>query len=246
MTGFLLGAVVFLASPAPKDGDAVLRLLDSVVTGPKDQLLQYELLTTEAGKKDRLISFKVFTKGKNWRRVEFLGPADLRGMRTLVRSPTQSYVWLPAFRKVRRLATHTKEQGFMGTSFSEHEMSMTELAPIFKAKLLENTDKYWKVEGVRRKGQDVPFSKIVLTIRKDVKQAAETQFYNNDGMLVKTERRLDYVCSDPKHCTAKVIEMVDHTRNALKSQLKLKEWKIDVGLKDSFFTLRALQRGART
>lgn len=35
------------------------------------------------------------------------------------------YVYLPAFGKVRRIASHTKDQGFLGLTFSQDDMATT-------------------------------------------------------------------------------------------------------------------------
>ena len=49
-------------------------------------------------------------------------------MKILTRAAQDMYVYLPAFKKVRRLASHVKEQGFMGTAFGHEEMSLVRLA----------------------------------------------------------------------------------------------------------------------
>ena len=42
--------------------------------------------------------------------TDFSAPADLRGTRVLVLGRTQMYIYLPAFRKIRRIASHVNQQ----------------------------------------------------------------------------------------------------------------------------------------
>ena len=39
------------------------------------------------------------------------------------------------------------------------------------------------------------------------------------------------------------MKLVDHTRNDIYTTMISREWKVDTGVKDSFFTKRSLQRG---
>ena len=52
-------------------------------------------------------------------------------MNLLIRSPTQMYIYLPSFRKVRRVASHVQEQGFMGSAFDHAEVSLATYSDTF-------------------------------------------------------------------------------------------------------------------
>lgn len=222
-------------------GDAALAQIDEALSTAADQAMEYEMSTKEPGKEERRMAFKVFVKGKEWRRIDFLSPGDVKDMRILVRSVSNMYVYLPAYRKVRRLASHVKEQGFMGTAFSHDEMSLATFSPVYSANLLEESDKHWKLEAIRKEGSDFPYPKLILEARKDLRQPVEIQYFNSEGQKVKTETRLKFSCNG-NNCAPGVIEMVDHTRNNLKSVLTMRQWTPNAGLDDSFFSVRALQR----
>jgi outer membrane lipoprotein-sorting protein len=236
------GAIALLPGlAAAADGNQVLAQVDAAMTRATDQSFEYEAITKEAGKPERSMAFDVFIKGKEWRRIDFLAPGDVKGMRILVRSVSNLYVYLPAYKKVRRVASHVKEQGFMGTSFSHDEMSLVTFSPVYTAKLLEEADKFWKLEATIKPDAVFPYPRLLMEVRKDIQQPVQIDYFNDKGLHVKTETRLKYSCQD-KICTPGIIKMVDHTRGDMESSLNMRKWQPNSGLDDDFFTVRALQR----
>src|ERR1700733_10051447 len=100
-------------------GDKAVAAMDAAMNKAKTLIFDYEIVNKEAGKDERSLAMKVQLKGEK-RLSEFSAPADMKGTKVLILSPTQMYVYLPAFGKVRRIASHTKDQGFLGLSFSQY------------------------------------------------------------------------------------------------------------------------------
>lgn len=235
--------VVFLvACPAFADeaGVKALKVLDDAMTVAKDQFNQYDCITREPDGEESSMSFKVQNKGAEWRRIEILAPADAKGMRILIRSFTQIYVYLPAHKKVRRVASHVRSRGFMGTTMSFDEMAIATYQPYFTANLLEETDTHWVIETIRKEGADYPYPRLEIEIVKEHGQASAIRYYNDKGVKLKTETRIDYVCQK-KVCSPKKIKMVDHIAGGKWTKLTRAKWKVNTGVKDSFFTVRSLQ-----
>ncbi len=240
-------ALVWLApaeAQADEAGAAIMAELDSYLTEAKDQYFVFDMITKEPGKTERVMKFRVTIKGTRFRRVEFFAPADVRGMRFLVRSLTQMYVYLPAYRRVRRIASHVRAQGFMGSTYSFDEMSIVTYGDVFACDLASQTDSLWTLKCQRRPGQDFNYSQMEIDIRKDIHRPAELRFLSDKGALLKTETRTDYSCQEGKHvCNPKTMKIVDHARAGVSTALVCKEWKLNQGINDRYFTVRALQRG---
>lgn len=226
---------------ADAKGDKVIGLMDKSMTTAKDQHFIHRVVTKEPGKAKRTLTMDVHIKGTEWRRVEFLAPGDIKGMKILVLSLDQMYVYMPAYRKVRRVAGHTREQGFMGTTFSHDEISIVTYGPTFAGKLLSEDDRAWKVEAIRRPGKTFRHKKVLFTISKKYRQPLEIKYYNEKNELMKTEVRSDYVC-EGKVCQPKRLKLTDHTRNEAWSEIICDKWEVNTGVSDRFFTVRALQR----
>jgi outer membrane lipoprotein-sorting protein len=222
-------------------GERILRQLDETLTRAQDQYFVQEMVTQEPGKEPRKLKMRAIIKGTEWRRVEFLEPGDVKGMKVLVRSVTQMYVYLPAYRKVRRVASHVRSQGFMGTTYSHDDISTVTYGPLYTAKLLSENDTHWTISLTLKPGKDYPYPKLEIEVLKNYTQASEIRYFNDKGVNVKTEKRSKFECRE-KICSPWHLKMVDHTRNGMWSEIVCLEWKVNTGVKDSYFTVRSLQR----
>jgi len=162
-------------------------------------------------------------------------------MRVLILSLDEMYVYLPAFRKVRRVASHVRDQGFMGSAFSHDDMSVVTYGDKLSAKLLAEDETSWTIEATRRPESTYRYKKLVMRIRKDMIQPEAITYFNDKDEKVKSETRKDYECQG-KHCNPKVITLTDHTRGGVTSTLRRKAWKVDTGVADRYFSVRSLQR----
>jgi hypothetical protein len=151
------------------------------------------------------------------------------------------YVYLPAYKKIRRIASHVRNQGFMGTAFSYDEISIVTYGDVFTGQLTGENDKEWMVTATRRPGQEFSYAKLEFVISKEFHQPTSVKYYNDKGVLLKTETRTGYECAD-SICTPKTLHLVDHTRNGLSSKMVWTSWKRNTGIADSAFTQRDLQR----
>ncbi len=229
------------AAAAPDDAAALLAKLDAALMQSNNQFLVWEMKSVEPGKPDRVMEFEVHIKGKHWRRIAFTAPADLKGMNLLIRSPTQMYIYLPQFNKVRRVASHVQDQGFMGTAFDYDEVSLAVFGELFAAERMADKGTHWNLVLARKPDQSFRHAAIDLDLRKDGLQPFALRYQNEQGKTVKTESRSEFACSGT-FCTPRKVVMVDHTRKDLTTTLTLKKFKMDPNTPDEFFTVRALQQ----
>ena len=241
-----VGAPPILAS-AETTAERALRELDAAMRIAKDQAFDYDVVTWEPGKGERTMQFSVKVKPPNWRRIDYSAPADIKGMKVLIRSLSEMYIFLPAYRKVRRVAGHVRQQSFQGTALSQDDMSITQYSEAFVAtKLLKEDARSWRVELTRKPKSDFPYLRLEMTILKKERMPLNILYFNDKGVKVKTEEREGYSCkSTPRGlvCNCKVMKLTDHTRNGLWTKLIMKTWELDTGVPDSFFSQRDLQRG---
>jgi len=233
-----------LAAPglaAELTAEQVIELTDHAMTKAKDQFFVYDLVTYEPGKDPRVLRFQVHIKGDKKRRIEFLAPGDVKGMRFLVLDVDQMYVYLPAYKKVRRVASHVKSQGFMGSAYTQDSMSLTKFGETFTGKLIGEDDKTWTLEMTKRPDKAFSYPKLVVKIRKDIHQPEAVDYYNEKGVKVRSEVREGFQCKQGL-CNPRKMTMLDHTRGDLKSEMIQREWKPNTGISEREFTVRSLQR----
>ena len=152
------------------------------------------------------------------------------------------YVYLPAYNKVRRVASHANEQGFMGTTFSNSEMSITHYGAVYSGEVKAENDETWTVSAQPKPDAKSPYTRVEIDITKDRFLPLELRYFNDKDQKIKTESRPDYTC-EGDICTPKVIKMVDHTRNDTWTEMVMQEWKTNNDYSDDLFSVRTLQRG---
>lgn len=236
-------AVATLAALAPgaparadAPGDAVLVQMDAAMNKAKTLMFDYEIVNKESGKDERTMAMSVKLKGEK-RFSEFSSPADMKGTKVLILSPTQMYVYLPAFGKVRRIASHTKDQGFLGLSFSQDDMATTAYGPLYSASLASEDAASWKLT-LTPKGTEAPYAKIEVTVAKDKKVPSELRYFSADGKNVKTEVRTGYTCEGDV-CTPGELKMTDNIKGAW-TKLVAKSRKVNAEISDDVFSQRNL------
>lgn len=234
-------AVLAWSAPARADaaGDKVLASLDAALNRAKTQFIEFEGTVQEPGKAERKIGLEIRMKGEK-RLSEFLAPADMKGTKVLILSTTQMYVYLPAFGKIRRIASHTTDQGFMGMTFSQDDFALTRYSGPYTATIASETPTQWKLTATPKAGETPPYAKIEITVNKDKTLPAELRYYNAGGTHLKTETRSDYTCEGDV-CSPRELKMVDHTKGGYWTKLLRKQWKVNGAMADDLFSKRSLQ-----
>ena len=222
-------------------GAEILETIDALSDSYEDQTIAYDAVTTEGNREPRPMSFSVTLQGER-RLVEFSAPGDVRGTRVLVLSRNQMYIYLPAYNRVRRVASHTTGQGFMGTTFSDEDMSTSLYAPHYTSTILSESDEYWRLELRPRPETETPYGSLLFQVSKANHWIQEIQFFDEAGERLKTETRSDYRCVE-EVCSPARIEMIDHSRNDATSVLNMVEFSANDNVDPSVFSVRNLQRG---
>ena len=245
---FLTFAAVVPLAIAPSvamaaDANAVLKGLDDALNRSDDAYFLYEMLDQQPGKDLRTLGLEVYMKGDK-RLTAFTKPADLAGTKVLILSSTQMYVYLPAFKKVRRVASHVTEQGFMGTTYTQDLLAISRYAEHYTPKLTNDGEDAWVLELSEKPDGDGPYPKVIVTVRKKDYQPSKFEYFNGKGQHVKTEERMDYECRG-EICAPETMKLTDHTDGDHWTKLVQRKWEPNGGLRDRIFTRRNLARGTR-
>jgi outer membrane lipoprotein-sorting protein len=228
------------SAPARADaaGDAALAKVDAAMNKAKTLAFDYEIINKPGPDKDeRTMAMSVKLKGDK-RYTEFSSPADMKGTKVLIISPTEMYVYLPSFSKVRRIASHTKDQGFLGLTFSQDDMATTRYGDVYTAAVLSDDASTTKLSLTPKAGKETPYGKIEITVAKDHWVPSELKYFNAEGHNVKTETRGGYSCEGDV-CTPGELKMTDVAKNAW-TKLVAKTRKVNVEISDDVFTKRNL------
>ena len=235
----LLALLVTDSSRAASSGKDVLTKVDRAQSQYTSLMLTYDVVTHESGRGD--LHMKIRTRFKGDKQfTEFLAPGDVKGTRVLHLSDTKMYIYLPAFRKVRRVASHVNEQGMMGTTFSGRDMHITQYGGYYDADVLSEDGGSWILRLRARSDSHAPYPKLELTVSKKLELPTEIKYFNDQGKHVKTETRWEFFCED-KVCLARHQRMTDHTKGDKYSQVNLRDYEINPSIPDKLFSKRSLR-----
>jgi len=233
--------MVCSAVAAGATGDEAVKRFDDTANTAKDTWFLFEATTVEAGKAPRVMSFTVLNKGEH-RLVDFKAPGDMKGTRVLVISRQLMYVYVPAYNKVRRVGSHVTEQGFMGTTYSDEDMSTTRFGAVYSAVQTGEGEGYVTVSLTPKPGAKTAYGKLEMDLSTKLGLPSAIRFFNADLQHIKTELRGAYDCGGGA-CTPGEMSMTDHRRGDAVTTLKVLDRKVNTGISDSAFSVRNLERG---
>lgn len=231
-----------LAGPtalADEAGSKALAAAEAAINKAQTTYLEYEAVTLETGKAEKKLGMNVWIKGDK-RLTEFTAPADMKGTKILVLSPTEMYVYLPAFGKVRRITSHTADQGAFGLAFSQDDLSTQRYSPSYAADQSSATDAEIKLTLTPQAGKTTTYPKIRMTIAKDKNVPTQLEYFDAEGKPMKTETRSGYTCEGDV-CGAATLKMIDHTKS-IATTLTRKKWKVNEAIGDETFSKRNLEK----
>ncbi len=218
----------------------ILKNADSVVNAPKDIHVFSRMILTDKKGNEKIRESEMYQKGDKMRLVRFLSPADQKGIGFLSLPNDVMYLYLPAFRKIRMIASHVKNTNFAGTDFSYDDISSFKYSEEYDPQLLETRDSVYVLELIPKPGVEKDYSKLVVQIRKDNFYPIQIDYYDKGGNLWKVMVRKNVV-KKGNYWIALEMEMKDlkkqHSTKSITEKIEL-----DTGLTDKTFTKRNLKK----
>lgn len=237
ITMLLIFGSIYAQTPTAGD---ILKNADAVVNAPQDQEISLKMTLTDKGGNEKIREMKMYQKGDETRLIRFLSPADQKGVSFLSLPDDVQYLYLPAFHKVRRIASHVKNDNFAGTDFSYDDMSASKYAEEYDATLLETTDDLYILELIPQKGVEKSYSKLKMWVRQDNFYPVKVEFYDKNSTLWKLFESRNIKKND-EYWVASEAEMTD-LKKEHSTKMITEKVELDKGLSDDIFTKRNLKR----
>jgi outer membrane lipoprotein-sorting protein len=236
---FFLFAYLFTAQLAAQDASAILNKLDDVVYSSEDQASKVTLVLSDRNNNERTREAEVWQKGTDKRLFRFTAPAAEAGIAFLSLPDDVMYLYMPAFGRERRIASHVKNQSFAGTDFSYEDLESTRYAEKYEPVLIEETSEYFILELTPLPDVRSDYSKVIAYVNKDHYYPEKMESYDRGGQKTKIadytfEKKDDY-------WYIKEIYMQDLKRDH-STRMTFTGVVFDTGLDEGIFTVRNLTR----
>ena len=179
--------------------------------------------------------------------VIFDSPGDVRGTAFLSHTKKagsdDQWLFLPALKRVKRIASSNKAGPFMGSEFAYEDISSQEVE-----KYTYNYLRDEKVNGLdcflveydpvdRKSG----YSRQLVWIDKKEYRLQKIEFYDRKNSLLKTLSYADYNKFLGKYWRADTLSMENH-QTGKKTQLQFSDWAFQTGMTEKDFQKNALKR----
>lgn len=215
----------------------ILNKMDNILYAAKDQTSQVRIVLTDRNNKERVREASLWQKGTDKRLFRFTSPASDAGIAFLSLPDDVMYLYMPAFGKERRIATHVKNQAFAGTDFSYDEMESVPYATKYDPKLMSQTADSWIIELTPKPSLKSDYSKIEVKVKKSNNCPETMVSYDKTGNKLKTA---EYTfVKEGKYWYPKEVKMTDLKKNHTTSMI-INKVTFDSNLSDQLFSVRNL------
>ena len=153
------------------------------------------------------------------------------------------WIYLPALRKVRRIASGDKENSFMGSDMIYDDMGDREVEEDTHTLVRvenDNGTKLYVVQAVAKK-ENYIYSKKLTWVNAETWTTPKIEFYDRKGRLLKIMYQ-DWVQIDGIWNWRKTV--VENQLTGHKTELDISNVKFNQGFRESLFTERSLRKGA--
>ena len=234
-------------------GKDILKKMMDIGNRSIDSIAKARMILThkDGSKIERVIeSFRLNLKnGSSKSLIAFRSPADIKGTALLVWSykdkDDEQWLYLPAYNRIRKIASSGKGESFAGSDFSYGDMEEQDLKDFTYTRLDNTKEKSYTcyVVEAKPKKDTHQYSKYIYYVDQETFLPAKIEFY---GWYKKDKPIKIAFCDEFRDIkgipTIFSLEMHNIGKNH-KTKLLMDEVKYDTGLKESFFTKRYLKRG---
>jgi outer membrane lipoprotein-sorting protein len=178
------------------------------------------------------------------RLVKFTSPASDRGIAFLAINENNTFIYLPAYKKIRRIASHVRNQSFMGTDMSYEDMNIPRYGKEFDAEILKETEDFYILKLTRKPSSKVSYQRLDIHIHKKNHTMNRIDYYNDKGEVFKREVREKFHQYGETFWNAELVTVTD-LKTGHKTMMEMSDNKFNSGVPDSIFTKRNLKRPAK-
>lgn len=230
-------ALFFYQNHFAQNANEILNKVDQVLYSAKDQKNTIKMVLIDKNGNESTREAEVLQKGDDMRLFRFTSPASQSGIAFLSLPDDVMYIYMPAFGKERRIASHVKNQKFAGTDFTYDDMEAKLLASKYDPKLVAEDAGSYTIELYPKPGLETDYSKSVVKIDKNNFYLISNIYFDKGGNKMKESA---YVFEkNGKYWTSKEILMKD-LRSNHSTKLILSNVVYDQGTSDDEFTVRKL------
>lgn len=237
LTALLLLCLAPLALAKDPTAEALLAKYDQVM-GPKTFEAQMEMTATREDGSQRTYVMKAL-KGENDRfRLWFQAPASVKGQEML-RVGDNLWVYLPNLKRATRIANR---DSFQGGDFNNADVLRVNYTADYTATLgvSQRPDSY--LVELKAKHAETSYDAIKLWLRKSDWQPVRGEYFGSSGQLIRSAEFKEHTPFQNGYVRPALTVMQNELVKARRTELRMKDVKLDVAAPAQRFTQTDLGR----
>ena len=239
----LLSAILFLSPSMAQEPDAA-QLIRNAMDHWRG-LTSYSDMTMTIHRPDweRSMTMRSWSKGDKLSLVRVVEPKKDAGNGTLL-NDNNMWTYTPKINRIIKVPSSMMSQSWMGSDFSNKDISKsTDIIDQYDHELVGTEERdghvYYTISSVPHEEAAVVWGKEVLTVRDDY-VLMEQQFWDQDGVLVKSMKTLEVVEMGGR-AVARVMRMGKVDAPGEWTQLTANSIEFDLELPGNLFALSNLR-----
>jgi hypothetical protein len=250
---FFLTAIAILATAGLKAQDARTiadKASEAINPGSMEMTSKLKIYDNKGNVRVRELSTATAKfNGTSKTLFKFLSPADVKGTTILIydyeNKDDDMWIYMPSLRKTRRIVSGEKGKSFMGSEFSNADMSKPTMSDftysIAGSEILEGKN-CWKLESKCARAEvekSNGYSRKISWIEKSSNLTWKIEYYDHASKLLKVETIGDYRKQpDGKYFAFKL--SMQNVQNNRKSEIVINKYQSGSALKESAFSATTL------
>lgn len=225
-------------------GSEILRKVDDTMNNFDDQTFDNTMRVIEGNGSARERRFRTWQRRGGRRLVRFTAPADVAGTAVLVESRDMTYVYLPGYKRVRRVAGHARSQTFLGSDFTFEDVSDVVMSDKYTAVLTGETADEWMLELRPKSPGETEYARLAMIVSRKLLHYTKLEYFDAAGQKIKTQTEGEFTWFEKdRDWTPGLVTMTDHRRADHRTEVRIKVVATNSRLPDEMFTPRELERG---
>jgi len=148
-------------------------------------------------------------------------------------------MWLPAFKKIRKISSRKKTEKFMNSDLTFEDLYNREIDDYTYELIFSEDSTYYILTSTPNKDIESSYSKHISWIDISSLLISKEESYGKSGVLVKT-KEFDFIDID-NYSMVKQLSVTDK-KTKHKTYLRFEDMKLNSGIKDSEFHEMKLRR----
>lgn len=253
----VVGGIFVLNAPAQEDPKQIMQKSQDAMTLAGSESISTLFINDGKGNQ-RVRKFSSAQKNDASKAVtkmimRFLEPADVKGTGILTfdyeTKDDDMWLYMPALRKVRRIVSSEKTKSFMGSEFTNSDITKPSMTDYTYA-LLDSESlggvECWKIAmtpATKEICDLYRYSKKIGWIGKDDYITRKTEFYDRDGKLLKVMITDKVKLLDEKNRKYQPVDItMENKQNGRSSRFLIEKVIFNPKVKEEYFTTEYLQK----